>query len=94
MSGNNENTEIVRTIMSLAGNLGMDVTAEGVEMLDQVTKLKLIVESKNTNGSRPANGDLFDLSLGINSLSPKANRRNFEIPRRDSTIELGCLPSE
>ena len=40
MSGNNENTEIVRTIMSLAGNLGMDVTAEGVETLDQVTKLR------------------------------------------------------
>ena len=40
MGGNNENTEIVRTIMSLAGNLGMDVTAEGVETLDQVTKLR------------------------------------------------------
>ncbi len=42
MDGDNENTEIVRTIMSLAGNLGMDVIAEGVETLEQLTKLRTL----------------------------------------------------
>lgn len=40
LTGNDENTEIVRTIMSLAGNLGMDVVAEGIETLEQLTKLR------------------------------------------------------
>jgi EAL domain-containing protein (putative c-di-GMP-specific phosphodiesterase class I) len=42
MNGGNENTEIIRTIMSLAGNLGMDVIAEGVETLEQLTKLRTL----------------------------------------------------
>jgi EAL domain-containing protein (putative c-di-GMP-specific phosphodiesterase class I) len=42
MSGDNENTEIIRTIMSLAENLGMDVIAEGVETLEQLTKLRTL----------------------------------------------------
>jgi len=42
MDGDNENTEIIRTIMSLAGNLGMDVVAEGVETLEQLTKLRTL----------------------------------------------------
>src|SRR4030095_16018183 len=40
MTDDNENTEIIRTIMSLARNFTMDVIAEGVETLDQVTKLR------------------------------------------------------
>jgi diguanylate cyclase (GGDEF)-like protein len=34
-----ENSEIVRTIRTLAGNMGMDVVAEGIETLDQLSQL-------------------------------------------------------
>ncbi|HEV2861764.1 MAG TPA: EAL domain-containing protein [Pyrinomonadaceae bacterium] len=40
MSENNENTEIVRTIVVLAQNLGMDVVAEGVETKEQLALLR------------------------------------------------------
>ena len=35
-----ENIEIVRTIISLAENMGMDVVAEGVETLSQLSQLR------------------------------------------------------
>jgi diguanylate cyclase (GGDEF)-like protein/PAS domain S-box-containing protein len=40
ISENNENTEIVRTIVVLAQNLGMDVVAEGVETKEQLAILR------------------------------------------------------
>ena len=40
MSDNNENMEIVRTVVMLAQNLGMDVVAEGVETTEQLSLLK------------------------------------------------------
>jgi EAL domain-containing protein (putative c-di-GMP-specific phosphodiesterase class I) len=40
MASGDENTEIVRTIMTLANNLGMDVVAEGVETEKQLSNLK------------------------------------------------------
>ncbi|MBV8882539.1 MAG: EAL domain-containing protein [Chroococcidiopsidaceae cyanobacterium CP_BM_RX_35] len=40
MSLDNENSEIVRTIVTLAHNLGMNMTAEGVETAEQLALLK------------------------------------------------------
>ncbi|HVF48494.1 MAG TPA: EAL domain-containing protein [Pyrinomonadaceae bacterium] len=40
MAENNENMEIVRTIIMLAQNLGMDVVAEGVETNEQLSLLR------------------------------------------------------
>ena len=42
MTDNQENLEIVRTIVGLARNLKMEVVAEGVETADQVAKLKAL----------------------------------------------------
>ena len=39
---NNENTEIVRTIVMLARNLGMEVIAEGIQTEEQLLKLLLL----------------------------------------------------
>ena len=40
MADNNENSEIIRTIVLLAKNLGLDVVAEGVETRDQMRELR------------------------------------------------------
>jgi diguanylate cyclase (GGDEF)-like protein/PAS domain S-box-containing protein len=42
MTVNNENAEIVRTIIMLARNLKMDVVAEGVETAEQLAQLKAL----------------------------------------------------
>src|SRR5438105_548771 len=59
MSENNENTEIVRTIVVLAQNLGMDVIAEGVETNEQLVLLQKL-GCENGQGyffSKPVNSD-------------------------------------
>jgi len=57
MMENEENLAIVRTIVALAQNLGMDVVAEGVETEDQ---LKLLRKLECENGQ----GFLFSTPLG------------------------------
>jgi len=57
MMENEENLAIVRTIVALAQNLGMDVVAEGVETEDQ---LKLLRKLECENGQ----GYLFSTPLG------------------------------
>jgi diguanylate cyclase (GGDEF)-like protein/PAS domain S-box-containing protein len=57
MMDNEENLAIVRTIVALAQNLGMDVVAEGVETEDQ---LKLLRKLECENGQ----GYLFSTPLG------------------------------
>jgi len=42
MSGNNENTEIVQTIVTLARSLGMNVVAEGIETETQLASLQAL----------------------------------------------------
>jgi diguanylate cyclase (GGDEF)-like protein/PAS domain S-box-containing protein len=59
MDGNNENREIVRTIVMLARNLGMEVVAEGVEGETQLSQL-VALECQYGQGyffSRPATAE-------------------------------------
>ena len=54
-----ENIEIVRTIVSLAENMGMDVVAEGVETLSQLTQLRKLncIYGQGYLFSRPVDAD-------------------------------------
>ncbi len=61
MVDNEENTEIVRTIVMLAQNLGMDVIAEGVETTDQLALLREL-------GCENGQGFLFSYPLGANEI--------------------------
>jgi EAL domain-containing protein (putative c-di-GMP-specific phosphodiesterase class I) len=42
MNESDENLQIVKTIVTLAGNLGMQVIAEGVETEEQLNQLKIL----------------------------------------------------
>jgi EAL domain-containing protein (putative c-di-GMP-specific phosphodiesterase class I) len=61
MVENEENLAIVRTIVALAQNLGMDVVAEGVETEDQLSLLRKL-ECENGQGF------LFSTPLGVRQL--------------------------
>ncbi len=69
-----ENVEIVKTIVMLAGNLGMQVIAEGVETSDQLQQLKLL-KCQYGQGylfSRPLAASDADMFL-LNGREPQEN---------------------
>lgn len=71
MSPNGEGSEIVRTIVTLAHNMGMSVTAEGVETLEQLTQLRTL-QSEYGQGyffSKPVNCDMAE-SLLVKEYQP------------------------
>lgn len=75
MNQSDENLQIVRTIVALAGNLGMQVIAEGVETEEQLNQLKLL-KCQYAQGylfSEPmdaAEADLFILNRAYSSIDP------------------------
>jgi EAL domain-containing protein (putative c-di-GMP-specific phosphodiesterase class I) len=71
MMENEENLAIVRTIVALAQNLGMDVVAEGVETEDQ---LRLLRKLECENGQ----GFLFSTPLGGVQLDQFISKCNLE----------------
>ncbi|HKG96572.1 MAG TPA: EAL domain-containing protein, partial [Pyrinomonadaceae bacterium] len=71
MMENEENLAIVRTIVALAQNLGMDVVAEGVETEDQLSLLRKL-ECENGQGF------LFSTPLGGRQLDQFVASHNLE----------------
>lgn len=71
IDGHKENNEIVRTIMSLARSLGMDVVAEGVETIEQVAQLRALGCERGQGHffSKPADGKATEALLANVSMS-------------------------
>ena len=85
MMENEENLAIVRTIVALAQNLGMDVVAEGVETEDQLKLLRKL-ECENGQGylfSTPLDGTELHQFISCN-LEPQiyADTRGSELNQR------------
>jgi EAL domain-containing protein (putative c-di-GMP-specific phosphodiesterase class I) len=81
MMENEENLAIVRTIVALAQNLGMDVVAEGVETEDQ---LRLLRKLECENGQ----GFLFSTPLGDRQVDQFIASCNFEAYVSDGQLKL------
>lgn len=84
MMENEENLAIVRTIVALAQNLGMDVVAEGVETEDQLMLLRKL-ECENGQGF------LFSTPLGGRQLDQFIADHNFE--SQMSTVQMLETPT-
>ena len=70
MKANDQNSEIIRAIVTLAHTLGMDVTAEGVETQEQLEQLKLLrcEQGQGYLFSRPLNQKAAEALLWQSSL--------------------------
>ncbi len=73
-----ENTEIVRTIIDLANNLGMDIVAEGVETEEQLTGLRSL-------GCYKIQGFYF-----ARPMTPEAT---FQFIRKRNQAAIDCIES-
>ncbi len=80
MVENEENIEIVRTILGLAQNLGMDVVAEGVETKEQLTLLRQL-------GCENGQGFLFSYPLGVEAIDDFILNSNPKRPPSLSSID-------
>jgi len=77
MLNNNESQEIVKTILSLGGNLGMQVVAEGVETSEQVSLLKSF-------GCEYAQGYFFSKpidAVGVERTLAKSEANYYTLPQ-------------
>ncbi|HJQ24902.1 MAG TPA: EAL domain-containing protein [Blastocatellia bacterium] len=87
MSGE-QNGEIVRTVVALARNLGMEVVAEGIETMMQLDQLKAL-------GCEQGQGYYFSEPLGAASatelIQQQEQGESLNMVERSSHAE-GCLP--
>src|SRR5687768_9625583 len=86
MMENEENLAIVRTIVALAQNLGMDVVAEGVETEDQLMLLRKL-ECENGQGF------LFSTPLPDRQVDQFIASCNFEAYVSDGQLKLAEKPA-
>ena len=86
MMENEENLAIVRTIVALAQNLGMDVVAEGVETEDQLMLLRKL-ECEHGQGF------LFSSPIGGRQLDQFISSCNFDAYVSDGQLRLMETPA-
>jgi diguanylate cyclase (GGDEF)-like protein/PAS domain S-box-containing protein len=86
MMENEENVAIVRTIVALAQNLGMDVVAEGVETEDQLALLRKL-ECENGQGF------LFSTPLGGRQLDQFVASHNLESQLSSGPVQILDTPT-
>jgi predicted signal transduction protein with EAL and GGDEF domain len=80
MLNNSESREIVKTLMNLGNNLGMEVVAEGVELVEQVSLLKSM-------GCAYAQGYYFSKPLdstGVTQTLVASEANNYTLPQESS----------